>query len=476
MSKKTLNEANLVALGPEKLATLLIEVSAGSADIKRRLRLELSHNLGSAELAHDVRKRLASIRKSKSYVGWRKRKALVKDLSTQVAMIIDKIGPDDPATAFDLLWTFVELAPSVYTRTDDSKGDVGAVFHDALHHFTDLGPRALPDPVGLADRVWGALQDNDYGEWNDIIPVMAPALGEPGLAALRDLVETHAEAPHQAETEDHEAIQFLRELRGGSGYAATQRARFVKICLQEIAICLGDAGAYIAQYSETDMRQPGIAAEVATLQLENGDAQSALDTLLNADLEAAPTDQNTWDTAYIATLTALGQTDAAQDHRWQCFEDTLSPAHLRDYLKQLPDFEDVTAEDNAKAYVQAYPDVMAALAFFMELPDLLGAAQLIKTRHSEIEGLRYDTLSTAADALRSRQPLAAAILWRAMVESILWHGHTKRYAQAVDCVHDCAAVDVTLEDYEDLPSHDAFLRDLRDRYSRKDLFWAKVVA
>ena len=69
MSKKTLNSENLAALGAERLAELLIEVSTGSAEIKRRLRLEISHSLGSAELAREVRKRLTTLRKSKSYVG-----------------------------------------------------------------------------------------------------------------------------------------------------------------------------------------------------------------------------------------------------------------------------------------------------------------------------------------------------------------------------------------------------------------------
>jgi len=114
MSKKTLNKANLADLGADRLADLLIEVSQGSADIKRRLRLELSHNLGATELAHEVRKRLTSLRKSKSFVSWRKRKALVKDLDTQVVMIVNKIAPDDPITAFNLLWQFIEIAPSLY--------------------------------------------------------------------------------------------------------------------------------------------------------------------------------------------------------------------------------------------------------------------------------------------------------------------------------------------------------------------------
>ena len=93
MSKKTLNTDNLEALGAKKLADLLIEVSTGSADIKRRLRLELSHNLGSSELVHAIRKRLVTLRKSNSFVSWRKRKALIKDIDTQVIMIVKKVAP-----------------------------------------------------------------------------------------------------------------------------------------------------------------------------------------------------------------------------------------------------------------------------------------------------------------------------------------------------------------------------------------------
>ena len=108
MSKKTLNKNNLKALGAERLADLLLEVSTGSADIKRRLRLELSHNVGATELARDVRKRLVSLRKSTSFVGWRKRKSLIKDLNTQVDMITEKIAPEEPTEETSTVQTETE--------------------------------------------------------------------------------------------------------------------------------------------------------------------------------------------------------------------------------------------------------------------------------------------------------------------------------------------------------------------------------
>ena len=178
MSKKTLNKANLSDLGVDRLADLLIEVSQGSADIKRRLRLELSHNLGTTELAHEVRKRLASLRKSKSFVSWRKRKALVRELKTQVEMIVNKIAPGDPITAFDLLWQFIELAPSLYERADDRRGDIGEVFQSAILHFADIAPSTNIDAESLANRVWRGVSDNGYGEWDGIISILADTLGE----------------------------------------------------------------------------------------------------------------------------------------------------------------------------------------------------------------------------------------------------------------------------------------------------------
>ncbi|CUH89866.1 hypothetical protein PH5382_03819 [Phaeobacter sp. CECT 5382] len=474
MSKKTLNQTNLEALGADKLAALLMEVSTGSAEIKRRLRLELSHSLGASELAREVRKRLLSLRKSTSFVSWRKRKTLIKDLDTQVTMIVEKIAPEDPATAFDLLWQFIEPAPSVYERVDDSRGDVGNVFRAATKHFEDIAPHALIDPVVLAERVWTVVQDNGYGEWDGIIPLMAPTLGASGLARLKADVEVYAAAPIEEDPADHEAIQFLRQLRGGDTYAADRKSRFVKWCLQEIAATAGDTSAYIDQYTEEDLKRKDISAEVAGLLLSDDQAAAALDLLLAADQEEGSFGQEAWDDAYIASLAALGRPQEAQKHRWACFSSTLSTQHLRDYLTALPDFEDVEAEDLAKTLVLAFPDFSVALGFCVNWPDPLTAAQLIEDRASEIDGNHYMLLSSAAETLRSRHPRAAVLLWRAMIDYTLEQGRSKHYGHAAEHLADCALLDAEILDYGAFPNHDTYVKTLQDHHDRKSSFWAKV--
>lgn len=475
MSKKTLNHANLTALGADRLAALLLEVSTGSAEIKRRLRLELSHDLGSDELGREVRKRLVSLRRSTSFVGWRKRKALIKDLRTQVDMITGKIAPDDPTLAFDLLWQFLELAPSVYERTDDSRGDVGDVFREALQAFDEISKGAIQDPATLANRVWEAFCDNGYGEFDGIIGLVAPALGEPGFAHLKSLVAAYQDAPQDLEEDDHEALQFLRALRGTTNdYRADQKAARIKSVLQEIARAQGDTHAYIAQYSHEDLSRPSVAAEVAELKRAHGDPQGALGVLEAADLQGRGPAQEAWDAAFIACLIALDRMDDAQAHRWARFTQTLQSGFLRSYLKALPDFEDIEAEDRARAHVLEFPDVMKALRFFLEWPDHPSAAELVQKRGHVLDGDRFEVLTPAAEALRERYPLAAVILWRAMISYALDQGRATRYVHAADHLTDCGLADAHIEDYGQIPTHHQYLETLQTRHDRKTSFWAKL--
>ena len=97
-SKNTLNAKNLEALGAERLAELLIEISTGNAAAKRRLRLALAGVQSPGEVAKEVRKQLTTIARSRSFVDWQKRRTLVEDLETQRA-IVDQVAKADPAEA-----------------------------------------------------------------------------------------------------------------------------------------------------------------------------------------------------------------------------------------------------------------------------------------------------------------------------------------------------------------------------------------
>jgi hypothetical protein len=176
-SKKTLNATNLEALGAERLAELLIEISSGNAVAKRHLRLELAGALGPKEVARDIRKRLSTIARWRSYVEWDRTRSLVLDLDTQRIAIVNKVAPQEPEEALELMWRFLGLAGSIYERCDDSNGSIGKMFYSARDDLGEIAKVAQQDPNTLADRVFEALRENDYGQYDRLIPLLPRFLG-----------------------------------------------------------------------------------------------------------------------------------------------------------------------------------------------------------------------------------------------------------------------------------------------------------
>ena len=194
-SRKTLNAKNLEALGARRLAELLIEISAGDTVAKRRLRLELAGRESPAAVAAEVRKRLATIGRSRSFVDRRRASALAKDLDIQRRAVAGPIAAGDPAEGLDLMWRFLSLANPVLDRCDDSDGAVSGVFGEAVDDLVRIAEAAQPEPAALADRVLEAITANDYGQYESLVRVLAPILGQAGLEHLRRGVTALSKEP-----------------------------------------------------------------------------------------------------------------------------------------------------------------------------------------------------------------------------------------------------------------------------------------
>ena len=101
----------------------------------------------------------------------------------------------DPAEALDLMWRFLALAGPVHERCDDSDGLVGDLFREALADLGEIAAAARPDPEGLAEHAFDALQDNGYAQYDGLVAALAPALGEPGLTYLENHLRAWAGLP-----------------------------------------------------------------------------------------------------------------------------------------------------------------------------------------------------------------------------------------------------------------------------------------
>lgn len=477
-SDKTLNAKNLAALGAERLAELLLELAEGDAATKRQLRLELASRAGGDDVAAEIRKRLATIAKAKSFVDWHKVRAMAKDLEAQRAAIMKHVAPTRPAEALDLLWRLLEMAPSIYERCDDSNGAIGDIMDEALDNLGEVAPAANLAPEKLAERVFAGVYNNGYAQFDSLIEVMAEALGKVGLGLLKAKFEALSSAP-PARAEARESRVVAISSRGPiyeDDFVRDNHARTVRSALTQIADALGDVDGYAARFSESEQSNPAIASEIAARLLAAGRAQEAMAALSRADPDFGKGRRwPDWEQVRIDTLEALGRSEEAQDGRWMIFERDLNADYLAAYLKRLPDFDDEDAENRALAHARAYAGFHQALAFLINWPNQTVAhgvaADLILGRHSELDGDHYWLLTPAADVLDQRYPLVATLMLRAMIDFALDRARSKRYGHAARHLQTCEYLSRRIDDWAGHQEHEAYLANLKLRHGRKTAFW-----
>jgi uncharacterized protein DUF6880 len=480
VANTTLNAQNLEALGAARLAELLIELSQGNATAKRRLRMELAGNHGADALAKEVRNRIATMSRSRSFVDWQGIKDLANDLDTQRRAIIEKVAKVDPRQALDLLWRLMALASSVFERCDDSSGTVIAVFHEACQNIGDVAHRANTNPTALADQVFDALMRNDYGQFDELIHVLSPALGQAGLEHLKRRMVDLSNQPVKKPAEK-ERVKIGWSSSGpiyADEMAESSRVSTVRLAFMNIADALGDVDAFIEQYDARARKMPKIAAEIAQRLLSAGRIEEARQAIEAAEQRQRSSQWDwpdfDWEDARIDVLEALGRTEDAQAARWNCFERSLSSVHLRAYLKRLSDFDAVEAERKALDCAQRSPNLLQALSFLVAWPALERAANLVLERAAEVDGDHYEILTPAAEALAAKHPLAATLLLRAMINFSLKNSRASRYRHAARHLLDCSGLSSAIEDYRSFEPHDAYEARLRLEHGRKSSFWSLV--
>jgi hypothetical protein len=250
---------------------LLIEVSTANVAVKRRIRLELASAQSPSVFAKEIRKRLTTIARSRSFIDWQNQRTLIEDLEAQ-HRAINQVAKTDPAEALELTWRFMALANSVLERCDDSNGTVIGIFHAACRDLGEIAQAAKVSPEGLAAPAFNALNENHYGQYDELIGVLSPALGPAGLEQLKErFLELSRAAPERPNDNNRKVVGWST---GGPIYAdeiaSRRRESAIRLALQEIADAQGDVDAFIAQQSEKARTVPRVAAEIARRLLGAG--------------------------------------------------------------------------------------------------------------------------------------------------------------------------------------------------------------
>lgn len=443
-AKKSVSVANLAALGADRLADLLMEAGAADAALKRRLRMELAAEVGAADLAFEIDKRLAALGGSRARVSWRKRPALLNDLRSLLRITADRLASLDPRLALDRLVAWFDLYPGLVGRVSDAKGELPLLFDAATADLAAVASAAGPDVAGpvLVEALSTRL--DPWASW--------VGRGSPGLEPA-----------------------VARRVLAGLPQGVRPSGRLALV-VRKLADRGGDLDAWIRSIPDEDARKPEFGAGIARRLAFAGRADEGRAALEASRVEITPkarwgrsadagAPSDAWSAAEIAVLEAEGRLPEADEARWARFARTLSADDLRALIARLPDFEDVEALDRAFEMAAAHPDAMRGLAFLMTWPALREAAALVVARADEIRG-GHEDLPLWIGRLAGRNPLAALILVRARARALLMLGpDVAGEVQAL--VSEAEAIWSALGEDASATDHETFVAGLQSEARRR---------
>jgi hypothetical protein len=82
-----------------------------------------------------------------------------------------------------------------------------SVFHAACRDLGEIAQAAKAAQKTLAERAFNALNENDYGQYDELISVLSPALGPTGLEELKNrFIELSKAPPEQPKGKNRKVI------------------------------------------------------------------------------------------------------------------------------------------------------------------------------------------------------------------------------------------------------------------------------
>jgi hypothetical protein len=383
-SQKKVTAENLVGLGAERLAEILVSVADTRVDLKRRLRMELAAQQGPGPLTAEIDKRLGAFETSRGQITWRAAPAFIRDLDALRDLIATRLGPLEASAAIDRFWRFMDAYAASARRYRERNGELQGLFERAA---ADLGGLLAGVPQGPAAASLVDSLTKQPLAWKAWLPALL-------ARASRPLAE--------------DALRFMSERRGAVPGWIT--------LIRQLADAAHDVDAYRATWTDEALSAPHAAAELGQRYLATGRTEEAgavlrLAAPKSANRGRAVEPDPDWEGVWIDYLDAAGEAEAAQAVRWAAFERTLSPERARAFISRLDDFDDVEAETKAFAIAAGHADFEKGQRFLMDWPALAEASRMIAARGDDIQ-VDPDLAELWAAKLRRRFPEAAHQLLR----------------------------------------------------------------
>ncbi|MGB0935708.1 MAG: DUF6880 family protein, partial [Alphaproteobacteria bacterium] len=253
------NKKDLISVGADKLADVLIEMYENNRDMRKQLDIVFAGLSGDPKkISSLIRKEITSLKRSSRFIDYYESRSFSESIDQIRLRILNDLLPISPKAAMDLMLLFLETHEKTLNRVDDSNGDIGDVYRDACQNLGSISEKSETPLQEQVKLVFRCFTNNDYGIYDEIIHSFKNSLGEKGLNMLWSELEN--------------AEGKVREFP-------------ISIGLKEIADCKKDVDVYINACSITGKPSTYEHLEIAKRLNEHWRGEEALKWLDEAEIK-----------------------------------------------------------------------------------------------------------------------------------------------------------------------------------------------
>jgi len=441
------NKQKLLKLDKEKLADALLEL-AQKDDVASDL---VEHIIASPkENMQRFKRKLSSLKRSKRFAYRGESQHIAAELR---ALLQDlESGVDDPCVGLDSVASFYQADAAIFERCDDSYGHIGDVFrYDAKELFVKYAS-SCEEKEKIIKLLLDLNKDDGYGVCDTLVYCAKEYLSESDIRKMIALLQKYSDQ----EADKYKKRGWLllietlaRQIKDAPLFERTRIAAWGKL----------STAAYI---------------DIARVYLESGNIQVALSWL-----EKIPK-QETFqarerDDLFLDIYRQLNDAAKLTELLYRKFRAFRS-------LKSLEELLEVMGKEHRGKVLE--DEVLLILAqeklhendveFLLEVERVDDAETYLIDRANQLNGDFYTRLLSLAPAMDEKgRYLAASMIYRALLDSILNRGYTKAYPHGVRYLKKLDKLSALIDDWQSFEDHKIYMDKVRQSHGRKSSFWSK---
>jgi hypothetical protein len=361
-------------------------------------------------------------------------------------------GVSDPRTGVELVAAFYETDDVIFNHCDDSNGRIGDVFRDDARELFVRCASGCQDKEWLASLLLKLNRSDGYGLREHLFDCAADYLPVKTMRGLVDSLWGLADG----EANEHQRRHWLHGIESLSSQLKDaplfERARRASSPTLGTAACVDIAAAYMGA----------------------GDAATALSWLERIP-EGETFQEDERDALLLAVHGRLGNRQQQEAVAWRIFRRYRCEATLETLLSTIGEEQrERVLDEEAGIILRSESISYSDAAFLVSSGRLEAAEEHLLARADQLEGGFYDDLLPLAESMEEHgRFLAASVIYRALLESILGRAVSKYYHHGVRYLKKLEALAGKVDAWQTVMPHPWYVNRLRRLHARKTSFWSR---